>query len=136
MLRKRGEARSLPWTTASPAYDAAKDQHFTFDLDKAKSLIAQSGESVSAPIDFVYLTTEPPVGAGALAQILQSDLATIGVTLNLRNIEFATLADTMNNLRYTMAYDAVFRYGEFEPEHRNDHQLAVQLREELRRVQE
>jgi peptide/nickel transport system substrate-binding protein len=115
VLRKRGEARSLPWTSASPAYDAAKDHHFTFDLDKAKSLIAQSGESVSAPIDFVYLTTEPPVGAGALAQILQQDLATIGVTLNLRNIEFATLADTMNNLRYTVAYDAVFRYGEFEP---------------------
>ncbi|MBV9599265.1 MAG: hypothetical protein JOZ87_20670, partial [Chloroflexi bacterium] len=50
-----------------------------------------------------------------LAQILQSDLASIGVTLTLRNIEFATLADTMNNLKYTMAYDAVFRYGEFEP---------------------
>jgi peptide/nickel transport system substrate-binding protein len=50
-----------------------------------------------------------------LAQILQSDLASIGVTLTLRSIEFATLADTMNNLKYTMAYDAVFRYGEFEP---------------------
>jgi peptide/nickel transport system substrate-binding protein len=115
VLRKSGEARSLPWTTTSPAYDAAKNQQFTFDLDKAKSLIAASGESVSAPIDFVFLTTEPPVGAGALAQMLQSNLASIGVTLTLRSIEFATLADTMNNLRYTIAYDAVFRYGEFEP---------------------
>jgi len=115
VLRKRGEARSLPWTAASPAYDAAKSTHFAFDLDKAKSLIAASGESVSAPLDFVFLTTEPPVGSGALAQILQSDLAKIGVTLNLRNIEFAALADTMNNLKYTIAYDAVFRYGEFEP---------------------
>src|SRR5215471_10247460 len=115
VLRKRGEARSLPWTSASPAYDTNKNQRFAFDLDKAKSLIAQSGESISAPIDFVYLTTEPPVGAGNLAQILQSDLASIGVTLNLRNIEFATLSDTMTNLRYTIAYDAVFRYGEFEP---------------------
>ena len=115
VLRKRGEARSLPWTSASPAYDANKNKHFTFDLDKAKSLIAQSGEAISGPIDFVYLTTEPPVGAGSLAQILQSDLASIGVTLNLRNIEFATLSDTMSNLKYTIAYDAVFRYGEFEP---------------------
>ena len=115
VLRKHGEARSLPWTSTAPAYDAAKNRQFTFDLDKAKSLIAASGESVSAPIDFVFLSTEPPVGAGELAQMLQSDLASIGVTLTLRNIEFATLADTMNNLRYTIAYDAVFRYGEFEP---------------------
>ena len=115
VLLGRGEPRSLPWTPASPAYDAAKNQHYTYDLDKAKSLVAASGESLSAPIDFVFLTTEPPVGSGALAQILQSDLAAIGVTINLRNIEFATLSDTMNNLKYTMAYDAVFRYGEFEP---------------------
>jgi peptide/nickel transport system substrate-binding protein len=115
VLRSRGEARSLPWTPASPAYDAVKNQHYTFDLDKAKSLLAASGESLSTPIDFVFLTTEPPVGSPALAQILQSDLATIGVTLTLRGIEFATLSDTMNNLKYTMAYDAVFRYGEFEP---------------------
>ncbi|MBO0883861.1 MAG: ABC transporter substrate-binding protein, partial [Mycobacterium sp.] len=115
VLLGRGEPRSLPWTAASPAYDATRDQHYTFDLDKAKSLLAASGESPSSPIDFVFLTTEPPVGSGGLAQILQSDLASIGVTLNLRNIEFASLADTMNNLKYTMAYDAVFRYGEFEP---------------------
>jgi peptide/nickel transport system substrate-binding protein len=115
VLLGRGEPRSLPWTAAAPAYDAARNQHYTFDLDKAKSLLAASGESLSTPVDFVFLTTEPPVGSGGLAQILQSDLASIGVTLNLRNIEFATLADTMNNLKYTMAYDAVFRYGEFEP---------------------
>jgi peptide/nickel transport system substrate-binding protein len=115
VLRSRGTARSLPWTQASPAYDAAKNQHYAFDLDKAKSLLAQSGEDLSSPIDFVFLTTEPPVGSQQLAQILQSDLASIGVTLTLRSIEFATLAETMNNLKYTMAYDAVFRYGEFEP---------------------
>jgi peptide/nickel transport system substrate-binding protein len=115
ILRNRGQARSLPWTNASPAYDAAKNQHFSFDLDKAKSLITASGVSTSDPIDFVFLSTEPPVGAGALAQILQNDLKSIGVTINLRNIEFAALADTMNNLKYTIAYDAVFRYGEFEP---------------------
>jgi len=115
VLLNRGEARSLPWTAASPAYDATKDQHYAFDLDKAKSLLAASGESLSTPIDFVFLSTEPPVGSAGLAEILQSDLASIGVTLTLRNIEFATLADTMNNLKYTMAYDAVFRYGEFEP---------------------
>ena len=115
VLRKRGQARSLPWTAASPAYDAARSQYFTFDPEKAKSLIKASGESVSGPIDFVYLTTEPPVGSNALAQILQSDLAAIGITLNLRSIDFAALSDTMTNLKYTIAYDAVFRYGEFEP---------------------
>jgi peptide/nickel transport system substrate-binding protein len=106
---------SLEWYRGTPMYDAQRENYYTFDLDKARSLLAASGESLSAPSDFVFLTTEPPVGSQALAQILQSDLASIGVTLTLRSIEFATLADTMNNLKYTMAYDAVFRYGEFEP---------------------
>ena len=32
VLRGRGEARSLPWTSASPAYDPARSKFFTHDL--------------------------------------------------------------------------------------------------------
>jgi len=33
----------LPWLRASPAYDAAKENFYTFDLDRAKSLFEQTG---------------------------------------------------------------------------------------------
>ena len=35
-------ASSLPWSTSSPAYEADKTNHYAFDLDKAKSLLAQA----------------------------------------------------------------------------------------------
>ena len=38
-----GEPRNLPWAIISPAYDAAKNNTYGFDLEKAKSLLAQSG---------------------------------------------------------------------------------------------
>src|SRR5207302_5748267 len=40
-----GEPRALPWAKSSPAFDAAKNKSYAFDLDKAKSLLAQSGLS-------------------------------------------------------------------------------------------
>ena len=33
----------LPWPTNSPAYEAAKNTHYAFDLDKAKSMLASAG---------------------------------------------------------------------------------------------
>src|SRR5262249_1461393 len=38
-----GELRVLPWSADQPAYDAGKNSQYAFDLDKAKSLIQQSG---------------------------------------------------------------------------------------------
>src|SRR2546429_8145709 len=38
-----GEPRALPWAKSSPAFDPEKNKAYAFDLDKAKSLVAQSG---------------------------------------------------------------------------------------------
>ena len=38
-----GGPRDLPWGEQSPAWDAAKNAMYTFDLDKARSLLAESG---------------------------------------------------------------------------------------------
>ncbi len=50
-----GPPISLPWTTASPAFDDAKNSHYTFDLDKAKSLLAQAGVA-NLTFDLGYAT--------------------------------------------------------------------------------
>ncbi|MBV9578052.1 MAG: ABC transporter substrate-binding protein [Chloroflexi bacterium] len=77
-----GPPISLPWTTASPAFDDAKNSHYTFDLDKAKSVLAQAGVS-NLTFDLGYATAGYSAEYAAWAQIIQSDLATIGVTVNL-----------------------------------------------------
>src|SRR5262249_29248744 len=40
-----GAPECLPWETNSLAYDAAKNNFYTFDPEKAKSLVAKSGLS-------------------------------------------------------------------------------------------
>jgi peptide/nickel transport system substrate-binding protein len=77
-----GPPISLPWTTASPAFEDAKNSHYAFDLDKAKSLLAQAGVS-NLTFDLGYNTAGYTAEYAAWAQIIQSDLASIGVTVNL-----------------------------------------------------
>ena len=53
-----GMPKDLPWPTASSAYEADKNTFYTLDLDKAKTMVAQSG--VADP------TLRPGVSAGEL----------------------------------------------------------------------
>jgi peptide/nickel transport system substrate-binding protein len=78
-----GPPISLPWTTASPAFDDAKNGHYTYDLAKAKSLLAEAGVS-NLTFDLGYNQAGYSAEYAAWAQIIQSDLATLGVTVNLK----------------------------------------------------
>jgi len=78
-----GEPRDLPWAAASPAFDSAKNKFYTFDLDKAKALVAQSGLT-NIEFDIAWATAGYSGEYAALAQIMQSDFAKIGVKTNLK----------------------------------------------------
>src|SRR5205823_4258283 len=80
----------LPWPTSSPAYEAAKNSAYAFDLDKAKSLLTAAGVS-DLQLDFVFAPVSPEYAT--IAQIYQSDLGKIGVTLNVKSMEIAALFD-------------------------------------------
>lgn len=86
---------NLPWDTTSPAYDAAKNSVYTYDLDKAKSLLSQAG--VSGLETGVLVNGIGAPQALAFAQIFQDSLAQIGVKLNLQNVEPAIWVDTLIN---------------------------------------
>jgi len=78
-----GEPRALPWAKSSPAFDAAKNRSYAFDLDKAKSLLAQSGLS-NIEFDISWALAGYAAEYEQLATIIQSNLATIGVKSNLK----------------------------------------------------
>jgi peptide/nickel transport system substrate-binding protein len=82
----KGEPRNLPWGSASEAFEPAKAGATPFDLDKARSLLAQAGVT-SANIEII--SNAPLVEVGALTQILQSDFAKIGLNATLKPLETA-----------------------------------------------
>jgi peptide/nickel transport system substrate-binding protein len=78
-----GEPKNLPWTSTSPAYEPAKNSTYMFDLDKARSLVQQSGVS-NPEFDINWALAGFSAEYQALATVIQSDLAKIGIKTNLK----------------------------------------------------
>ena len=90
----------LPWPTASPAYDASKNQTYSFDLDKARSILQSAGVE-NMNLDINYSTAGFSAEYAQLAQIYQSDLATIGVDTVLKPVDAPTFTNQGLQLSYT-----------------------------------
>jgi peptide/nickel transport system substrate-binding protein len=91
------EVRSLPWPKHSPAYDAAKNGHYSLDLEKAKSLLAAAGSpSIDSQIN--YSTSDYELSQ--LAQIIQADFGKLGVKMSNNGVDTATLQDMSNKVNY------------------------------------
>jgi len=102
----------LPWPTTSLAYEAAKNNIYNHDLDKAKSLLSEAGVS-NLTLDFVYAPTLPEYGT--IAEIVQSDLAKIGVTFNVRSMDIAALFDVIHSQKYNGYYTLNDSWAAMEP---------------------
>lgn len=83
-----GPARDLPWGPASPAWEADKNTRYAFDLEKARSLLQQSGVS-NPQFDLAFPLASFAGEYRALAQIVQEGLGQIGVTANLKPTDIA-----------------------------------------------
>jgi peptide/nickel transport system substrate-binding protein len=79
-----GQAMSVPWGPSNPAWDDAQANAYTFDLDRAKALLAEAGQGGFE----VSLTTntalEPMRG---MAQIIQAELGKVGVRVTIQELE-------------------------------------------------
>ena len=86
---------------SSPAYEADKTNHYAFDLDKAKSLLAQAGVS--------GLELEVALQSGqnlveSMMQVYQADLGKLGVKLMINQMEAAASINRVNNVKCTGLY--------------------------------
>ncbi|HEY1291917.1 MAG TPA: ABC transporter substrate-binding protein [Chloroflexota bacterium] len=107
-----GAPESLPWLPASPAYEESKKNFYNFDLDKAKSLLAQSGVT---NLEFDFMANPVNNETNGFAQIYQSDLAKIGVTMNIKQYDGATWIDQVNNRKFNGIYFASGTYFNLSP---------------------
>ncbi|MBV9597213.1 MAG: hypothetical protein JOZ87_10130 [Chloroflexi bacterium] len=117
-----GEPKDLPWTSSSPAYEPAKNNFYTYDLDKAKSLVQQSGVD-SPQFDINWATAGFSAEYQALATIIQADLDKIGVKTSLKPLDPATFTNqglgnqpTFNGMRlsagaYGQLYEAASEFA-------------------------
>ena len=111
-FRGASEPVVLPWQPTSLAYDATKASMYAFDLDKAKSLLAQAGVS-NLEFDITLNTTTAEWNAAA--QIYQNTLSGLGIKANLRPYETAAYLDQINNHKYTGIYVGSIAYASVEP---------------------
>src|SRR4051812_5056857 len=75
-----------PFPDYSPAYFPEHNQMYPYDLDKAKALLAEAGQG-----EFAF-TIPAPSGFpefGKFAEILQADLAKLGITVNIQPMDSA-----------------------------------------------
>ncbi len=104
--------QDLPWPSSSPAYEPAKNNMYSFDLDKAKSLLSSAGVS-SLELEFVHAPTLPEYAT--IAQIYQADLAKIGVKLNVKSMDIAALFDVIHSQKYNGFYTLNDSWAAMEP---------------------
>lgn len=112
ILLGQGTAQALPWPQTSPAYEPDKQSAYTFDLDKAGSLLKQTGVS-SAALDFTYSSQYSELGN--LGQIYQSDLAKIGITLSIVPLDFPAWASQSSSLQYNGMTVGVTQFNNVQP---------------------
>jgi len=112
VLHGFGTACDLPFAPSSPAYDAAKDQFYEFNLDTAQMLLEAAGVSKPA-VDFSYSSVSAE-WAG-IAQIYQADLEKIGVTLNLKPLDPVTLNTQLRGHSYTGIMTGTNSLGQVSP---------------------
>ena len=91
-----------PFPPFSPAYDEADNALYPYDLDTAKQMLADAGFA-----DGFEFTTVTPNGfpqLGQFAQILQADLKTIGVTMNIEPMDNAQWYPILNGGTYQSTF--------------------------------
>jgi len=99
-----GDPQDLPWSPASPAWDTSKNNVYTFDLDKARSLLNASGVT-DLQFDIAWATAGFSSEYASLGTILQSDFAAIGIKTNLKPQDNAVFTASGNGT--TPTYNGV-----------------------------
>jgi peptide/nickel transport system substrate-binding protein len=108
-----GEPTSIPWPKSSLAYDASKQNHFSFDLDKSKALLEQAG--LAGGFDLPFVTSQALPGLSKMAQVIQSDLAKVNIRVRIEEVEAGELTTRLTGKRFTHAWDLGFGFNNLHP---------------------
>lgn len=111
LLQGVGTPYDLPWPPGSPAYEPEKDSIYNHDLDKAKALFTEAGMIGTS---FEMLANNTNAVYGPMLEILQGDLNSIGVAMNITQMDIAAMLGRMNAHQFQV-YAAGDNWSNFEP---------------------
>jgi peptide/nickel transport system substrate-binding protein len=82
-----GVAQDLPWPEKSPYYDATLAKLYQYDVNKAKSLLAEAGVQGSS-IQLTFTTTPVYPPTIPMAQMFQQGAAQLGIKIDIKNVQY------------------------------------------------
>jgi peptide/nickel transport system substrate-binding protein len=86
---------NLSWSLSSPAFDAAKNNVYPYDLDKAKSLLQAAGVA-NFQTDILVIGFLQPQLLDFM-QIYQASLRSLGIGLSIKNMQAGAWLDVVTN---------------------------------------
>ncbi|HHY70303.1 MAG TPA: ABC transporter substrate-binding protein [Thermoanaerobacterales bacterium] len=91
--------RALPASGPLPpgimGYDENIEPEYTYDVEKAKVLLAEAGYPNGIKVELVYFTHE---GNKRIAKALQAQMKQVGIDMTIRNVDGGTLLDAADRL--------------------------------------
>lgn len=115
VYRGYGTPGDLPWPDYSPAYDAKANQKYSYDPDKAKKLLAEvkaDGKRIPT-LPLVYPSQEADYDA--VAQIVQEDLAQVGIKVQLEPTEQAQVVKQLIGAQFKGLWILGHSYAQYMP---------------------
>lgn len=104
---------AVPWAPTAPGFDEEKANTYAFDLDRAAALLDEAG--VTRPLELEIFTNAGQPELDDLAQILQSDLSSIGVNLSIQNLQPAQARESFQNVQYPNLAASPVGFTTYEP---------------------
>lgn len=101
----------LPWANGTPGYEASPSmaRNCPQNLAKAKRLLAQAGYAHGFTTTMLVSNDSYVPGAKALAEVLQQDVAPIGIKLSINFVESAAAGPLYHTHQYALAGTAFGR---------------------------
>ncbi|WP_329412919.1 ABC transporter substrate-binding protein [Nocardia vinacea] len=111
VFRNAGYPVNLPWPKTSPAFDDARNKTFSRDIAKAEQILAQTSKPPKLTLS--YDTSLPYYEA--TAQIVQANLAEIGIEVTLDPIESATFVKRLIGAEFPGLWVTTHSWAQFTP---------------------
>ncbi|MGW5436673.1 ABC transporter substrate-binding protein [Nocardia asteroides] len=108
VFRGSGYPLNVPWPKNSPAFDQSRNTRYSRDIGKAKDLLGQAGKPPKLPLTFAP-------GYEELAQIVQANLAEIGIEVTLDPVDGATFVKQLTGQQFRGLWVTDHSWAQFVP---------------------
>ncbi|GAA2054643.1 ABC transporter substrate-binding protein [Williamsia deligens] len=112
VFRGYGYTINAPWPKASPAFEAGRNETYALNTERAKQLVSAVG-GVRAPLPLTYQANNPYYAA--TAQIVQANLAAVGIPVTLDPVEPAVFVKQLIGAQFPGLWVTFHSWAQYTP---------------------